>query len=168
MFVVVNITRLILSILITELAGAIGSLVTIPSVNGWYRTLRKPSFNPPDSVFGPVWTFLYLLMGIALYIVWEKARNEDEQPALKVQSKRAITAFTIQLGLNTLWPFLFFGLNSPLYGFIDIILLWFAIMSTIILFAPISITAAILLIPYILWVSFAAVLNYQIWQLNRI
>jgi benzodiazapine receptor len=163
----IQITRLVVSIFISQVVGVIASLITIPSVEGWYRTIRKPSFTPPNGVFGPVWTLLYLLMGISLYLIWNKKEHENTSPAVKIQARRAITVFGVQLSLNALWPFLFFGLKSPLYGLIDIVLLWLAIIGTIALFAPISVAAAVLLIPYLLWVSFAAVLNYYIWSLNR-
>jgi tryptophan-rich sensory protein len=163
----IKILRLAASILIPQLAGAVGSVITIPSINRWYRTLRKPGFNPPSSVFAPVWTILYFLMGISLYLVLDKYRSEDTPPAVKTRAEKAIEVFGVQLGLNSIWSFLFFGLKSPLYGLVDIILLWISIVATIVLFAPISPVAAILLAPYIAWVSFAAVLNYSIFQLNR-
>ena len=149
--------KLIISLIIPQLAGGIGSLFTSPSISTWYATIAKPSFNPPNWIFGPVWTTLFLLMGISLFIVW------NEKSKLK---KKAITVFGIQLGLNTLWSILFFGLHSPLTAFIEIIFLWAAILLTIIYFYKISKPAAYLLIPYILWVSFAAVLNISIVFLN--
>jgi tryptophan-rich sensory protein len=159
--------KLAASILIPQLTGAVGSIITFPSINRWYKALRKPGFNPPSSVFAPVWTILYFLMGISLYLVLDKQQRKDTPPTVKTQVEKAIEVFGIQLGLNAIWSFLFFGLKSPLYGLVDIVLLWMAIIATIILFAPISIVAAILLVPYLAWVSFAAVLNYSIWQLNR-
>lgn len=151
-----NIIKLIISIIICQLAGFIGSLFTSPSIPTWYAALNKPSFNPPNWLFAPVWTALYLLIGIALYLVWiNKKRN-----------KSAITFFTIQLMLNSLWSLLFFGLKNPFLAFIEIIILWSFILLTMISFYKISKPASYLLIPYILWVSFAALLNFSIWLLN--
>ncbi|MCQ1534197.1 tryptophan-rich sensory protein [Methanosarcina sp. KYL-1] len=155
----VNKFRLIVSILLCQLAGALGSLYTASSLEIWYAVLEKPAFNPPSWVFFPVWVTLYTLMGISLYLVWEKGLQQKEV-------KVGIVLFGIQLGLNTLWSFLFFGLRSPYYAFIEILFLWLAIFLTIVQFSRISKTASILLVPYILWVSFAALLNYQIWVLN--
>jgi len=149
--------KLVLSIIIPQLAGGIGALFTTSSIPTWYASIQKPSFNPHNWIFGPVWTTLFLLMGISLFLVW------NEKSKLK---KKAITFFGVQLGLNTIWSILFFGLHSPLLAFIEIILLWIAILFTIIYFSKISKTSAYLLVPYILWVSFAAVLNLSILLLN--
>lgn len=151
-----NYFKLIASIIICQLAGIIGSVFTVSSVSTWYLTLNKPFFNPPSWVFGPVWTLLYLLMGISLYIVWNN----------KNRTKKALNIFGIQLILNSLWSILFFGLQSPLFAFIEIIFLWFTILLSIIYFYRISKSAAYLLIPYIIWVSFAAILNFSIFSLN--
>lgn len=150
----INYWKLIASIIICQLIGIIGSFFTISSVSTWYLTLNKPSFNPPGWIFGSVWTILYLLMGISLYLIWNK------------KSKTAIIFFVIQLFLNLSWSILFFGLKSPLLAFIEIILLWLAILLTIIITYKISKPAAYLLIPYILWVSFAIILNLFIVILN--
>jgi len=147
--------KLIISIVICQLAGAVGALFTADSVGTWYLTLNKPSFNPPSWIFGPVWTTLYILMGIALYIVW---KNKN--------SGFAIPVFVIQLVLNSLWSFLFFGMKNIQFAFIEIIFLWVSILLCIILFYRISKPAAYLLVPYILWVSFASVLNYELMRLN--
>jgi tryptophan-rich sensory protein len=155
----INYWKLAASIVICQLAGIIGSFFTVSSVNTWYIGLTKPSFNPPNWVFSPVWITLFLLMGISLYIVWDKGIKTK-------QSKTAVSIFGVQLVLNTLWSILFFGLKSPLYAFIEIIFLWAAILLSIIFFYRISRTAAYLLIPYLLWVSFAAFLNYFIVYLN--
>jgi tryptophan-rich sensory protein len=160
MFKNVNISKLLASILLCQFAGVIGSVFTASSLDNWYLLLEKPSFNPPSWVFFPVWTALYTLMGISLYLVWEKGLQKPEV-------KKGIFIFGIQLGLNSLWSFLFFGLKSPYYAFIEIILLWLAIFLTILQFRKISKTASYLLLPYIIWVSFAAVLNYYIWILNQ-
>lgn len=155
-----GIFKLLASIIIAQVTGGIGSIFTVRSLKSWYPALKKPSFNPPNSVFGPVWSILFTLMGIALFLVW---RKEPEKPRVKP----ALTVFGVQLGLNTLWSIVFFGLRSPLYGLVDIAFLWAAITATIVLFAAISMPAAVLLVPYLLWVSFAAALNYSIWKLNR-
>jgi tryptophan-rich sensory protein len=157
-----NIKKIILffvSIAIPLLAGFIGSMSTSSSVSSWYQTINKPVFNPPNSVFGPVWTTLFILMGVSLYIVWSKGLK-------KKGVKKALGVFGIQMLLNIAWSFLFFGLRSPLLGLIEIVVLWSAILYTIILFYRISKTASYLLIPYILWVSFAAILNFAIFLLN--
>jgi benzodiazapine receptor len=155
----INYFRLIVSIAICQMAGIIGSFFTVSSVSTWYQTLNKPFFNPPGWLFGPVWIILYLLMGISLYIVWNKGVKSK-------QSKIAVTLFGAQLVLNSLWSIIFFGLKSPLFAFIEIIVLWIAIVSTIIYFYRISKTASYLLLPYIIWVSFASVLNFFIYYLN--
>jgi len=151
--------KFIVSILICQIAGGIGSLFTSPAISTWYAALQKPSFNPPNWLFAPVWTILFLLMGISLYLIWIRGFKNKE-------TKIALFIFAVQLILNTLWSILFFGLKFPLYAFIEIIILWLAISLTIISFYKISKTAAYLLLPYILWVSFASYLNYSIWMLN--
>ena len=150
-----KIWKLIISILLPFLASAIGGLFTASSVSTWYLDLNKPFFNPPSWIFGPVWTLLYLLIGISLYLVW-----------IKKYDKTSFVFFGIQLVLNALWSILFFGLKMPLYAFIEIVLLWAAILITIVYFYIINKTSAYLLIPYILWVSFAAILNFAIFILN--
>ena len=151
--------KLVISILIPLIASAIGSFFTSTSVSTWYIGLNKPVFNPPNWIFGPVWTTLYILMGISLYLVWNKGIKTKK-------AKAAVTIFSIQLALNILWSVIFFGLKSPLFAFIEIIFLWSAILMTIIYFYRISKPASYLLIPYILWVSFAAVLNFYLFILN--
>jgi benzodiazapine receptor len=152
--------KLTISIIVCQLAGFIGSLFTRPAIPGWYATLNKPSFTPPSVVFGPVWIVLYLSMGISMFLVWRRSAQGQG-------IKTTMVLFAIQLILNTLWSVLFFGLRSPLAGFVDILLLWATILLTLILFYKISRTAGILLVPYILWVSFAALLNASLWMLNR-
>jgi tryptophan-rich sensory protein len=151
--------KLIFSIFICLFAGFIGSYFTNPAIPTWFATLQKPSFAPPNWVFAPVWTSLYILMGISLFLVWQKGREDKTV-------KAAIYLFAGQLVLNALWSFVFFGLRSPLLGLIEIIILWIAILATIMSFMKISRTAAYLLIPYILWVSFAAFVNFSIWRVN--
>jgi tryptophan-rich sensory protein len=155
----INYFKLLASVLLCQFAGAVGSVFTSSSLGNWYSLLEKPVFNPPSWVFFPVWTLLYTLMGISLYIVWEKELQDREV-------KIGLLLFGIQLALNLLWSFLFFGLRSTYYGFVEIIFLWLAIFLTIIQFRKISKTASYLLVPYILWVSFAALLNYYLWILN--
>lgn len=149
--------KLLFSLAICQLTGIIGSFFTITSLSNWYLTLNKPSFNPPNWIFGPVWTILYLLMGISLYLIWKNYNKI---------SRTAIILFSIQLTLNLLWTILFFGLKNVLFAFIEIIILWIFILLTIITFYKQSKTAAFLLIPYIVWVSFAAILNFSILYLN--
>jgi tryptophan-rich sensory protein len=154
-----KILKIFISIVLCQMAGFVGSIFTTSSVNTWYPTLNKPFFNPPSWLFAPVWTLLFALMGVSLYLVWEKG-------ILKKNVRKAVFIFFIQLILNVFWSILFFGLQSPFYAFIEIIILWIAIFFTIMKFYRISKPAAYLLIPYILWVSFAAVLNFSIYVLN--
>jgi len=154
-----NLTKLIVAILICEFAGIIGSVFTTPSISTWYASLNKPSFSPPNWIFFPVWTTLFLMMGISLYLVWNKMpKNKD--------AKKSLMVFGSQLALNVLWSVLFFGLRSPFYGLVEIIFLWLAIALTILKFYRISKNAGFLLVPYILWVTFATFLNYSVWILN--
>ena len=154
-----NILKLVIAIVISELAGVLGSLFTMPSIPTWYATLIKPALNPPSWVFGPVWTMLFILMGIAAFLVWKRGLNRKDV-------KIALIVFIGQLALNALWSIIFFGLHNPGIAFIEIIFLWLAILATIIVFSKISRPAAWLLLPYIIWVSFAAYLNYSIRILN--
>ncbi|MBI2611239.1 tryptophan-rich sensory protein [Candidatus Gottesmanbacteria bacterium] len=151
--------RLIFTILLCELVGLIATPVTINAIPVWYATLAKPFFSPPNWIFGPVWTVLYFMMGYAAYLIWERGINKN-------LVKTALLFFVIQLFLNSLWSFLFFGLHSPILGFIDIIVLWIFILLTILKFSKISKVAAYLLIPYFFWVSFASLLNVSIIILN--
>ncbi|MDD5362053.1 MAG: tryptophan-rich sensory protein [Ignavibacteria bacterium] len=151
-----NFFKLLLSVIICELAGIIGSIFTVSSIPTWFAGLNKPSFNPPNYLFGPVWTILYLLMGISLFLIWKKGGD----------NRAALILFFTQLLLNTLWSIIFFGLKMPLPAFIEVVVMWVFILLTIISFYSISKPAAYLLIPYLLWVSFASVLNFKIWMLN--
>ncbi len=154
-----KIGRLMAAIVICQLAGVIGSIFTVQSIPSWYATLVKPSFAPPNWLFGPVWLTLYMLMGISLYLVWGKGFEKKE-------NKTALYIFATQLALNALWSVVFFGLKSTLYGLVIIIVLWVAIAATIISFYKISKKAAWLLVPYIAWVSIAMILNFYIWNIN--
>uniref|UniRef100_A0A7C6A8T2 Tryptophan-rich sensory protein n=1 Tax=candidate division WOR-3 bacterium TaxID=2052148 RepID=A0A7C6A8T2_UNCW3 len=155
----IAIFKLVISIIICQLAGIIGAIFTNKSIPTWYASLKKPAFNPPAWLFGPVWTALFLLMGIALFLIWQKGINFEGV-------KRALIVFSAQLIFNILWSILFFGLRSPLAAFIAIIILWILILLTIVLFYPIAKTAGLLLLPYLLWVSFASILNFSLWRLN--
>jgi len=148
-----NLFKFILCILIAEGAGILGSIATFSSVKTWYLTdLVKPSWNPPSWLFGPVWTILFFLMGVALYLVWTKKNN--------------LFWFWVQLVLNVTWSYLFFGFHSPSFAFFEIIFLWFAIFKTILEFKKYNKTASYLLLPYLAWVSFASFLNLTIALLN--
>lgn len=141
--------------------GYLGSIVTRESVETWYPTLQKPAFNPPNWLFAPVWTMLYIIMGIAAGLVWNKISLQAETV------KKGMTFFFLQLGLNLLWSYMFFGLKNPLLALFNIILLWLFIYETIVQFNKVSKPATYLFIPYILWVSFALTLNGAIWWLNH-
>ncbi|MCX8118388.1 MAG: tryptophan-rich sensory protein [Desulfobacterota bacterium] len=151
--------KLAASLLLCQLAGLIGSLFTTPAIPTWYEALKKPPFTPPNWVFTPVWIGLFVMMGISLFLVWQR----KDHP----RARAGLVFFFVQLGFNTLWSIAFFGLRSPLLGLIDILLLWPAILLTIYLFFQVSRWAGFLLLPYHLWVSFAAVLNYALYILNR-
>ena len=153
--------KLIAALLICQLAGFIGSIFTRTSVQTWYVFLRKPAFTPPDRVFAPVWTALFLMMGAAAFLVWDQAGTAGRE---KVD--RALGAFACQLALNVSWSLVFFGLRSPGGAFAVILILWAAIFWTMARFRQISRPAALLLLPYLLWVSFASVLNAAIFLLN--
>lgn len=151
--------KLVFCIVICEGSGLIGSAFTAPSIPGWYANLTKPALNPPSWVFGPVWTLLYLLMGIALFLVWQSPKkNKHRKPALIL--------FAIQLALNAIWSPIFFGAQNTGAAFVVIIMLWVAILITMVSFFKVNRSAAYLLIPYIAWVSFASYLNAGIWILN--
>jgi benzodiazapine receptor len=149
---------LLLSIAIAQSAGILGSVFTSPKVGTWYVELVKPAFNPPSWVFGPVWITLFNLMGIAAWLIWEKRK--------KKRAKKGLKLYAAQLLLNVLWSLLFFGMESPGLALAEIFILLLFIILTTISFWKIDKKAGALLIPYILWVAFAAFLNYNIWQLN--
>jgi len=151
--------KLILCVAACELAGALGAIFTTPAINGWYATINKPAFNPPDWTFAPVWTFLFFLMGVSLYRILEKDLKDRTV-------KSALMIFIAQFILNVTWSIIFFGLHRPSDAFMEIVVLWFAILLTIVQFHKIDEKAALLLVPYLLWVSFAALLNFSVWILN--
>ncbi len=156
--------RLGISIAFPLIAGVIGSIFTSQSVSTWFQTIEKPSFSPPNWLFGPVWTTLYVLMGISLFLIWRATTTfPDYSRSRKIA---AFTAFGTQLILNVSWSFLFFGLRSPQFAFVEIIILLIYIVVTIVIFSKISKLAAILMLPYAGWVTFASFLNLQIWLLN--
>ncbi|MEX1112152.1 MAG: TspO/MBR family protein [Candidatus Andersenbacteria bacterium] len=154
-----DVLKLVAAIGISEAAGIIGSVFTISSIPTWYASLARPELSPPNWIFGPVWTTLYALMGIAAWLIWRKGLQRKDV-------KVALGIFVGQLVLNSLWSIIFFGLQNPGVALIEIVFLWLAILATIITFARISKPAAWLLVPYIVWVSFASYLNYAIWVLN--
>ena len=154
-----NLFKFIFAFILCQGAGAAGSAYTLPAIPGWYASLQKPFFSPPNWVFAPVWTVLFTLMAIAASLVWAKGLRD---PAVR----KALVAFLIQLALNSLWCFFFFGLRSPLYGLVEIFVLWIMILITILRFLRVSRMAATLLVPYLLWVSFASSLNLGIFLLN--
>jgi tryptophan-rich sensory protein len=139
-------------------AAGLGGLVTAPNIPNWYADLAKPTWNPPDWIFGPVWSCLYLMMAVSAWLVWRQGGF--------VEAKLPLVLFAVQLGLNSLWSILFFGLHSPGLAVIEIILLWIAILATLVTFWKRSTWAGGLLVPYLAWVSFAAVLNVAIWRMN--
>lgn len=152
--------KLLISIVLCQTAGIIGSIFTVPAISIWYASLNKPEFTPPDWLFGPVWFLLYTLMGIALYLVWQKGIKKKEV-------KSAVILFIIHLAFNSLWSILFFGLQNLLVALFEIFILWLMIIVLIWRFSKIQKWSACLLIPYLLWVSFAMALNFGIWLWNR-
>ncbi|MDD4579450.1 MAG: tryptophan-rich sensory protein [Methanothrix sp.] len=151
--------QIIVCIGVCEAAGILGSIFTASSVATWYQTLNKPWFNPPGFVFSAVWIALYAMMGLSLFLIWHDGQGSQNYRA-------ALATFAAQLLVNVLWSYAFFGLQSPLTGILVIVLLWLLILQTFVTFWSIRREAALLLIPYILWVSFAGFLNYTVWRLN--
>jgi tryptophan-rich sensory protein len=155
-----DIIKLVISVIVSLAAGGIGSLFTFKAIPTWYAGLKKPPYTPPNWAFGPVWTTLYILMGISVFLIWQKGLVMDGVLL-------AFTLFWIQLVLNALWSIIFFGKRSKGGGVITIIVLWFLILATMITSFRVSGWAGALLIPYILWVSIASYLNIGIWLLNK-
>ncbi|MEY3738891.1 MAG: hypothetical protein RL544_1669 [Bacteroidota bacterium] len=153
-----NTLKAVLSISLCFVIGSSGGLITINEIPGWYAALQKPSFNPPNWLFGPVWTALYIMMGVAFYLVWRTPPSAAR--------KKALRAFLVQFALNCAWTPVFFALHQLGAALVVIVLMWTAILRTIFLFAPFSKTGSWLLVPYISWVSFATLLNAAIWWLN--
>jgi tryptophan-rich sensory protein len=153
-----QLVALAISIGVCFAVAAAGSAMTIPSIGTWYAALNKPSWNPPNWVFGPVWSTLYLCMAVAAWLVWrERGFSAAVIP---------LTLFALQLILNCAWSGLFFALHRPWLAFADIVVLWVAIVATIISFTSVSSLASILLAPYLLWVTFAAMLNFTVAKMN--
>jgi tryptophan-rich sensory protein len=152
--------KLVISVATPLAVGGLSGFTTARGVTNWYPTLTKPSFNPPAWVFGPTWTLLYILMGVAAFLVWRKGLELEGV-------KLALSVFLLQLALNGLWSILFFGMQMPGWALVEIVLLWLAIGATIVLFWRVAPTAGALLLPYGAWVSFATVLNASLWWLNR-
>ncbi|MEX0724490.1 MAG: TspO/MBR family protein [Gracilimonas sp.] len=148
-----------IGVLLCNGVGLIASGVTLDAIPGWYAQLNKPPFNPPNWLFGPVWTILYTLMGISAAAIWQVGLDQK-------RIKTALYIFITQLALNAIWSFLFFGFKNPFFAFIEILCLLIAIMITIVHFKKIKAWAAWLLVPYLIWVTFAAVLNFSIYLLN--
>jgi translocator protein len=151
------ILKFIISILIPQLVGAIGAIFTVTSSESWYQNITKPGFTPPDWIFGPVWISLYLLMGLSLFLIWT-----SEHP----YKRYGLRLFIIQLLLNGIWSPLFFGLKSPFLGLIVIILLFIMIILCIKYFYKINKASSYLMVPYVIWVGFAVLLNAAIWHMN--
>lgn len=139
-------------------AGGLGAIATTPEIEGWYKTIEKPTWNPPDDVFGPVWTTLYLMMAMAAWLVWK--------PAGLKSAAMPLMLFAVQLVLNIAWSWIFFSMHKPGWAFAEIVILWLAIVGTTVTFFRCSKIAGWLMIPYLVWVSFAGVLNFTIWRLN--
>jgi tryptophan-rich sensory protein len=154
-----NSPKLIICLAVPQFAGFVGTLFTRSEIRTWYDTLAQSPLTPPNWTFGVVWTILYILMGVSAFLIWRKGFN-------KKHVKSALGIFILQLVMNTLWSILFFGLHNPAAALLDIISLWLAIVATMIAFSSISKHATWLLVPYLLWVSFATYLNYYIWAFN--
>lgn len=149
---------LLICLMLPLIIGGISGYATASGIQSWYVTLHKPSFNPPNYLFGPVWTLLYILMGVSLFIIWRSKQGIKRSNALKI--------FILQITLNFLWSFLFFKFNLIGLALIDIALIWLSIIIMILRFHRVSKPAAYLQVPYLLWVTFASVLNGAIWFLN--
>jgi len=153
-----EILKLVASVILCQLAGFLGSFFTTPSIPTWYATLKKPFFTPPNWIFSPVWTGLFILMGLSLYYLWRK----PDHPKFT----KALIFFFVQLILNILWSAAFFGFRAPFLGLMEIVFLWVAVLFTTLNFLKVSKFAGLLLIPYLLWVGFATLLNFSLWILN--
>lgn len=156
-----KIAKIAIALVVCLMVGYSASMVTRPSVETWYPTIIKPVFNPPNWIFMPVWTLLYVLMAVAAGLVWDKIKEQN------AEVKKALGFFLVQLILNAVWSYLFFGLKNPMLALIEIVILLLMIYETYLKFLKINKTAGYLLIPYMAWVSFAAILNASIWWLNR-
>jgi benzodiazapine receptor len=155
-----DVIKLLICLAASFTAAVIGSLFTIKAIPGWYTGLKKPPFTPPNQAFGPVWTTLYSLMAVSVYLVWKSGLAADG-------AFLAFILFWFQLALNALWSIIFFGMKSKGGGVITIIVLWLLILATLISSFRVSVWAGTLLIPYIIWVSIASYLNIGVWRLNK-
>jgi benzodiazapine receptor len=155
-----TVTKLAISVAAPLAVGGLSGYATARGVADWYPTLAKPSFNPPAWVFGPVWTLLYVMMGVAAFLIWRQGLDADGV-------RTALAVFAVQLALNGLWSILFFGMRAPGLALAEIALLWIAIGLTTLFFWRVTATAGALLLPYWGWVSFATILNASLWWLNR-
>jgi tryptophan-rich sensory protein len=156
-----KIIRIAITVIVCLAVGYSSSTFTKEGVATWYPTILKPGFNPPNWVFMPVWTLLFILMGVAAGLVWDKIKEQNEEV------KKALGFFLIQLILNAVWSYIFFGLKNPMLALVEIVLLWLMIYETYLKFTKINKMAGYLLIPYLAWVAFAGILNASIWWLNR-
>ena len=156
-----KISKILVVVVTCLVVGYFSGMVTRSAIINWYPTLVKPSFNPPNWIFAPVWSMLYIMMGVAAGLVWNRIDFEKEIV------KKALVFFAVQLALNALWSYLFFGLKNPMLAGVEVILLWLMIFETYSKFVKINKIAGYLFIPYLLWVSFASVLNISIWWLNK-
>jgi benzodiazapine receptor len=156
-----RITKILTVVVTCLVIGYFSGIVTRAAIITWYLTLVKPGFNPPNWIFAPVWSTLYIMMGIAAGLVWDRIESNTELV------KKALVIFALQLALNALWSYLFFGLMNPMLALLEIVILWLMIYETYVQFGKINKIAGYLFIPYLLWVSFAMVLNASIWWLNR-
>lgn len=153
-----NFAKLIVSVLLTVGLGTLSGLLTASEITTWYATLVKPSFNPPNFLFAPVWIILYTLMAISFYLIW----NEEPSP----KRDKALALFIIQMVFNILWSFIFFNQHAIFLAFLDIVLMWLFIIFSMVAFYKINPKASLLLVPYIIWISFAMLLNFAIWNFN--
>lgn len=149
---------LVVFIIVCLGAGGLGAIATTPEIEGWYKGIEKPAWNPPDAVFGPVWTTLFVMMAVAAWMVWKA----DGFKAAAVP----LSLFAVQLLLNVAWSWIFFGMHQPGWALFEIVILWLAIAATTVAFFRRSKLAGVLMLPYLAWVSFASVLNFAIWRLN--
>lgn len=156
-----KLTRILSAVVTCLVVGYFSGIVTRSAITTWYPTLIKPSFNPPNWVFAPVWSMLYIMMGIAAGLVWDRIDFEKETV------RKALQFFSIQLALNAMWSYLFFGMKNPMLAGVEIIILWLMIYETYFIFSKVNKISGYLLIPYLLWVGFATVLNASIWWLNK-
>jgi tryptophan-rich sensory protein len=155
-----NTIKLVISVALPLAVGGLSGYATARGVSTWYPTLVKPSFNPPAWVFGPVWTVLYIMMGVAAFLVWRRGFDAD---GVRI----ALGVFAVQVALNGVWSILFFGMHEPGWALVEILVLWMAIGTTVFLFWRVAPSAGVLLLPYWMWVSFATLLNASLWWLNR-